>query len=792
MSRLSLELYDEVSGSAFVLPSGVTDLNAVGWADRAARIKVVPGDNYRVGDHVRLLDAVNANATNVRAIDPDVEGDVDLNLIDFADKAAGVELVLNPRLSTYRLRVQLFDTLAADAPPTLVFYDWDAAANALDLNLFHFAGKAARVRVDKGPCYVDGDRIVASSSSDFVEWWPGDHNLNDGGWADRVVALQFKLAEAAAEASKPVIFVDSSFPEVLVVIDDGLFMEGEVDFEGLLSALSCHVDCPIGRGTHDFWVIHPRPKSKAGFFSPRERLDFRPQPLRGLIRTGHQLPQITVDIAQRYMRTFAEEIAHYWLLWSSLRINETEIAGDRAFLNPAVNGDPLPEYPLGGRADGHWSYAFQADASPMDGIHFDRLQTIELPPGHSESEIVEVLFDRIMPGVQFDVPTLGKVDAVQSYNDLDLYLMGVLLPGEMYAQSDHHIEFIEPKWLFPSIFRAGLLLVFSQGDVLTFGYRNHLQTLGVDRTGSTFSQTLNLHSVYEPWIQERRMFLRVVRKGDDYHFQARPDWRFEGSGGVVTPEPFSDLDVLAPPTPSPQDWTTWRTLLKLTIPDQLMAIGYVTASDQSRVLDVSFSPLEVATLTQVARPTTWTIEAAGSPVAAANYFNQLTREQFLYHRPKHVQGKERVTFRSDSGRLRLISYGTFEHSLPSPGVVQDELPKLVAKAPSGDFVAAGSVRVERLIVAPWAAGSVVGHTLWGYPRRVATSQLMLTKQHAARRKYDPGKPYRGAYIVVAPHRQHVTYDVLRNVDFMRRASESFFFEATRQYRELDTRLVWWE
>src|SRR5688572_2368744 len=55
------------------------------FADKARRVRVERGGEYRRGDHVILLDEVRQSDTRAVSIDPDVDADVDLNLVGFAD-----------------------------------------------------------------------------------------------------------------------------------------------------------------------------------------------------------------------------------------------------------------------------------------------------------------------------------------------------------------------------------------------------------------------------------------------------------------------------------------------------------------------------------------------------------------------------------------------------------------------------------------------------------------------------------------------------------------------------------
>lgn len=131
MAHLFVDLFDRVNYSdPFTLDDSDVnnrvlfhDLNPLQWADRAARVQVRPGDEFRTGDHIRLRDAVRASNTDTVCVDPGIAGDVDLNMVGFADRAAAVNIILNPNADGgFRLRVSLFDRVG-QAIPNLILYD---------------------------------------------------------------------------------------------------------------------------------------------------------------------------------------------------------------------------------------------------------------------------------------------------------------------------------------------------------------------------------------------------------------------------------------------------------------------------------------------------------------------------------------------------------------------------------------------------------------------------------------------------------------------------------------------
>lgn len=194
------------------------DLRRLGSADLADRVVVRPGDEYRTGDHIRLLDRVRRSYADTIAIDPAVADDVDLNEVlfnehGFADRAEAVLIVTNPNVdSSYRLRVNLYAQMGQKIP-SLILYDWECplGEHLADLNCFHFANKAAFIRVERGPAYQEGDHVIlreavaAGARSHALE--PGDYDLT-----------RFLVEEGRDEA-QPVVRPRKSWAETIAAIE---------------------------------------------------------------------------------------------------------------------------------------------------------------------------------------------------------------------------------------------------------------------------------------------------------------------------------------------------------------------------------------------------------------------------------------------------------------------------------------------------------------------------------------------------------------------------------------------
>ena len=164
------------------------DLRQNGMADRADRVVVRYGDEYRPGDHVRLLGQIKPRYVDTIAVDPMIAAEVDLNEVifrdqGFANRAEALLFVTNPNPDcSFRLRVSLYDQVRQQLP-SLVFYDWEypPGLGSIDLNLFHFAHKVALVCIERGPAYQTGDKVllwaVMEPKAQALALEPGDHDL---------------------------------------------------------------------------------------------------------------------------------------------------------------------------------------------------------------------------------------------------------------------------------------------------------------------------------------------------------------------------------------------------------------------------------------------------------------------------------------------------------------------------------------------------------------------------------------------------------------------------------------
>jgi len=123
-----------------------------------------------------------------------------VSFVIFLTSISQAQSSLNPYGDNYRLRVSLYDTV--DQPrPNYVFDDNEGwLYGFVNLNNYDFADKTARIVIEKGPYYRQGDEIIlydavyanhGDSSEAAIALLPGDYDLNDYNWADRAAGLQF-------------------------------------------------------------------------------------------------------------------------------------------------------------------------------------------------------------------------------------------------------------------------------------------------------------------------------------------------------------------------------------------------------------------------------------------------------------------------------------------------------------------------------------------------------------------------------------------------------------------------
>lgn len=611
-------------------------------------------------------------------------------------------------------------------------------------------------------------------------------------------------------------------PNVLIIYDSEIYRQinlAEPDETALWAYLrSMPANCPVTLGSHDFWILHPRP-NPSGSIKTGNGFDpsFSPRPYRGTVRMGDSLTNWNSDTASKYIvNSWLQEVGHGWLVpteANGLKVDGETFLGREAFLRAFFDGTAFPRLSLfRGRAN-HWGMYVSAGTSPIDGANWKEREALPMEgtdldeiPGQNSPRILR----RYSPEpstVTFTAPDISGPVQGTAYSDLDLTIMGAMNATEAYADQGNSFDVIAPQWMSPLNFHTGLALVFAPDDIIYFGFHGDFKTIKVERTGNAYLPTFDLSSIYRPWTLEQRMLLRIVKRGSQYHFQARPDLGNIGclgailqSLGVYTPpspiDPFSEADNIPVANSNPSNWQQWNTLL--TVPESTApkGIGYIVRTWGGResdtpipMVDVNFKPLQIQTPSG-----SRAIDSVSEPTNDANYLAGLSPSGLTFHRPKLGPQFRRgwnLGNMAVSPSLASSDVGSFNHWI---GI--DESPKLIAATPPNnqDFIAAGSVYLNRSLLVSW--DNAAGQTLWGFRRKIPMNSLALDQAHEAHRRWD-GMPYKAAFIVVAPIAPSQNDsaalsqidNMVANVDRMRQGCEAAFFAATQSHRQMDTSLT---
>ncbi len=133
----------------------------------------------------------------------------------------------------------------------------------------------------------------------------------------------------------------------------------------------------------------------------------------------------------------------------------------------------------------------------------------------------------------------------------------------------------------------------------------------------------------------------------------------------------------------------------------------------------------------------------------------------------------------------------------------DEAPKLITRAPAGDFAFGASMRVRRSFVSPWAGGAAAGMTMWGVERSALVRDVVVPAEirenwaswtggpiSAERRQRGPLLPpvYKTAFIVVTQRAANVPRADLVRLDAFRRYYDSAMRAASKGGFDSDSRL----
>jgi hypothetical protein len=411
----------------------------------------------------------------------------------------------------------------------------------------------------------------------------------------------------------------------------------------------------------------------------------------------------------------------------------------------------------------------------MDGLPWN---TTGMDDAHQRWELrTPALPDMTAPG-------LPAVPLTVKFNDFDLLVMGVKSASEAYAESGNRFRWLEPRYTTPLNYTAGVCVAFSRNDFLYFGFTTDHRRLGVQQSGGALQQ-FDLPS-YRPLASDlNNIALRIVRRGNQYHMQARLD---HDARPQLNARLLSGVDPLPAPAPGmPLD--TFRTLTVSTHAGEPQAVGMIVKTWSAVLCEAAFLHLEVlsrgaeSALNTGIVPPSWTFDPATGYSTLPDWL--------VFDRP--VAGPR---VRTRNGRLHITVPWEFLDSngrIVSPGPLNhwdnvDNAPKLLTRAPRGDFALATSARIMKSVNWPGVGGGALGTTMWGSERSARTPDVVFPPTTLPKQSPPPGNTYKTAYILVAPRRADMSDDTIRRIDVVRRYTDSAFNVATIRRRNFDSTL----
>jgi len=594
-------------------------------------------------------------------------------------------------------------------------------------------------------------------------------------------------------------YIPTGHPNILVIYGSDVYLrrpDGSYDIGNNRFSVQTYIrsnpsGCPVTQYSHDFWITNIV-GLRYSDFDPSTVLHDDEHDFRGCVRMGLYFSSLSAEIAADYLWTLLQENAHYWLVPNDMMFGGNRVSLSGEFQEAFMSGNAFPQLQLIGRSeagvpDAHWSAHIEANPSPLDGIGWNAIETINLEGTNADPNILRKYDPPITSPNNISIEGVGSVP-YGNYPDLDKVIMGALPKGSAYSKDGYGFYELIPQWAAPVNFQGGMTLVFSLTDVVIFGFSRGFNRIGISRSGSDFSEVWDISSFYKPWEFESRIVFRVIRIGDQYYFQAKQEIGTIGCFATVlqslrlyTPppetDPYEGWQQPGQPIVNPQNLQSWTTLKVIQNSTPPIGIGYGAKTwFPDGWIDFSFKPLRVRdAATQY--PPVGTNPVTFNNVTTADYTSSLNNNRFLFHKPTN-----NPRIRGNASLCNLTVNGDANN-----GTDIDQMPKLLVSPPTGNFVASGSIRLDRCCLAPWAAGAYTGVNLWARRRKIQMSGLQLN-DNVAYRRITPGGPYKEAFIIVAEHREDITSSMLDNLDKLRVAYETVFNTATSNSRSVNTNL----
>src|SRR4051794_11863104 len=531
---------------------------------------------------------------------------------------------------------------------------------------------------------------------------------------------------------------------------------------------------PVRPGTHDFWIVYRVDGTgapNAGIQDPSGS----PRPLRGGVEA--KAPPETHDDATvvSQLATLLQEVGHYWLAYQSLHFKwgPHDVPYELVDWDKFNHDKPFDGPLLAGRVLAHWGAWFHSHGSPMGGKNWSTVSQ-------------DGIFDRwrwehLTDAPQPEPPGLPQLTLDNTYCDLDLLVMGVKTAEQCYPETNGAFRWLEPSYVVqPRVlpghpeaawpFLAGVFVAYGERDFVYFGFDGDHRQLGVYRTDrSRIGGPTDLGNHFTPdWLPNGGAALRVVRRGGRLYFQARMDGNALGlalspsdRNVFIEPPPaqipglFDGISVRGAPASGP-DFTSFRTVAVVEDGRPPVAIGLIGMTAWSTLVDAVWCDLE-------------TLALPGFPNkrSGAHVVHHLV--PFPKRRPRGLRyaqlpvdtplldlpagDLDPATAQDWHQRLRfLMPYDlseelggvTFNH----PESV-DRAPKVLLKAPAGNFAFGTSVAVRRVLFSRSSGGGAYPTDMWGRTRTMNAADVRLDPNYAPNRQPPLHNTYKTAFIITA-------------------------------------------
>jgi hypothetical protein len=604
------------------------------------------------------------------------------------------------------------------------------------------------------------------------------------------------------------------YPNILLVYGNEFPMpSASSDYRSTLTRLlydsNINVGGSVREGTHDFWVTFELGSMAGQANHSYEDMSKTPRKMRGILEMQDiPLGGNDADEIRNLLTTLIHEVGHHWLVPRDL------LVGAPSFW-PSPSGSWMPTSEeitmslnegtrfygplLLGRTNNHWSSFFQGDGAAEDGVYW---QEIGIEHGFNHWE------QRPPATINLALPSLPRIELQIRYNDLELLIMGIKDAQSSYPPSNQ-FSWLEPRLVAPLDYYAGMCFFFSQENYFYFGFDMHHQKLLIQHLVQhrpNYTNRFDLSRGYEPLMSELvGIGLRVVRVGEEYHFEAKLDNpRDEDLGIGNTRLLGDDMFNTRPPRLNPGESLReeFSTLDSIHTYEAPKAIGLmVRTSSGFTFCNGAFLNFEIMA---DGRSDNLMKDYVYSPIPAWTYSNDTPDDVYgsisMQSLVFNTGNAEAIGahYRTQGTRLHLIApYMTFDNSrgifvnVDPPfdySSSLDRAPRVLTRAPTGDFAFATSAKINRSCFTPWAAGAAIGRSMWGKIRTANTNNVILSSASRAKQTAPENNTYKIAFILVARQRSEISPVAIRRADILRRYWDEAFMVLTDRLRRSDSTL----